>query len=277
MRHYITLLLTLAGLQVIAQTESIPLTQWNATNSEGKGKALMLTDGDTVALQDFMKAAGNFTVDLDWGSKKLQPATEMQATLVYDDLVTETFTYTLQPDAVKDNWTIEPAYAKGRRVKDLVIEVIDGSGVIAITETHYKKGAPVKDLTMNQMPQYIELRDGKTRKNDVMVISYPINTPPHLADNNARKVYFTASIASSDPKEMEGTATLTLYATDYSSSYHDELKVVVTSEPKEYSITIAPEREVKNQYFLIMQPAPGNPNIAIRHFRIEESDVEHID
>jgi hypothetical protein len=159
---------------------------------------------------------------------------------------------------------------------NVAVSVTAGTGAIGVAEVHYSPGTAV-DLTMNQMPQYIELRAGKLRQNDVLVVPYPINNPPHLADCNARTVYFTAAVASSDPKEMERGATLAAFATDYNQQFHDAFEIKVTSEPKEYSVTISAERDVKNQYFLILQPGPGNPDISIRQFRIEEDDVEHID
>lgn len=276
MRLYFTLIAAAFALQLSAQDHQIPLSDWTSTNSQSSEKKLIITSGDTLAVDHLAQSVANLTLDLEW-AKKSQPATGLLAVLTYDDLVQETFHYTLQPDAEKDNWKIEPAYAKGRKLMDVEVTVASGSGVIAVTEVHYTPGGPVVDLTMNKKPQYIELRPGKTQHNDVLVIPYPINTPPHLADCNTRTVYFTASVASSDPGEMHRGAILTVFVTDYNQKYHDSFEIKVNSEPKEYSVTISPEREVKNLYFFIMQPAPGGPSIAIRQFRIEDSDIESID
>lgn len=274
MRFILTILFTWSILQLIAQ-QQIPLGHWQATNPESTGEILIVTQGDTLRLNGFGQPVWDLNLDLGV-VKKDQPATDLQATLTYDDGVQEAFIYAVQPDAVEDNWEIEPAYAKGRKLMSVDVSVTNGNGTIGVTGVHYTPGSAV-DLTMNQTPNYIELRAVKVRQNDVLVIPYPINNPPHLADCNARTVYFTAAVASSDPQEMERGATLTAFATDYNQQFHDAFEIEVTSEPTEYSITISAERQVKNQYFLILQPAPGNPDIAIRQFRIEEGDIEHID
>lgn len=263
--RYLVLLFLLIALPASVLAQEIALSAFSGFN---KDEVLLSPDQPAVA-EDLFVSATAINLSVARTSKRDKAYRYMDVTVGYDDRNRELFSIRLDSFSSDSTFVFPLAYGEGRRVQKITISSNNTAGEVAITAVRYTAGGPTVDWTSTDLRGTGFADKENALQNDILVISSPIDAPPHLTKLHKPKVTFVASLANCEGEALKGTGVLTCYLIDLSEEMVETKKFTVTATPQSFTLDLS-DKDLTYGYLVTFQPVNGQPWVAIRQMQVSE-------
>lgn len=231
-------------------------------------KAVLFAVDQPAIAQDVLINAKALSVAIARTDKQDVQPRYVEVWVRYDDLNREKQLMRLDSFSTDTTFTMPLAWAEGRRVKDVEVHTHTRKGNLEVTGVTYQAGGTVVDWTASDLLGTGFADKDNALQNDILVISSPIDAPPHLTKLTKPKVEFVASLANSEGETLEGTGVLTCYLIDLSEENVLTKKFTVTGTPQSFTLDLT-DKDLSYGYLVTFQPVMGEPWIAIRSMQVK--------
>lgn len=256
-------LLSVLFLTGLSAQQTIPLASFDKDATQ---KGLALQKGSEFTADSLLVSAGQLYIEV-MRSKGATGYRYVEVTVTYDDLNSEHAILRLDSLSADTTFIIPLEWATGRRVKSIHLSTSNRQGTTFITGVAYKPGGEVALWDEAALRGTGFADKDNTLQNGILVISSPIDNPPHLTSLTKPKVRFVASLAKSDEEALSTTGTITLYIVNLAEDEVTTRKFTVSGTPKTYTLDLS-GRDMTYGYLVTFQPLPGQPWVAIRSMEV---------
>ncbi len=244
--------------------QNIDLSQFSSPVDD---KALLFAVDQPATANDLLLNAKAMTIRVERTKRKDEQPRYVEVLVRYDDLNREKHLLRVDSFSRDTTFAIALEWAEGRRVKDVEVHTYTKNGQLELTEVSYTKGGAVTDWTATDLMGTGFADKNNAMQNDILVISSPIDAPPHLTKLTKPKVEFVASLANSEGEALNGEGVLTCYLIDLSEETVSTQKFTVTGTPQTFTLDLS-DKDLTYGYLVTFQPVMGQPWVAIRNMQV---------
>lgn len=258
------LLVLVVMMSGLVQAQSIDLSSFSSIDDK---EVHFTLDKPSVAKEVLINAKA-VSVTVERTSRKDEVPRYVEVLVRYDDLNREKHLVRLDSFSTDTTFNLSLEWAEGRKVKDLEVHTYTKDGTLALTGVSYQKGGAVVDWSSTDLMGTGFADKDNALQNDVLVISSPIDAPPHLTKLLKPKVEFVASLANSEGEALKGSGVLTCYIIDLSEESVETKKFTVSGTPETFTLDLS-DKDLTYGYLVTFQPVMGQPWVAIRQMQVK--------